>query len=404
MWRLILSSLVCGQGPIFKTGLEFKNGKLFGSLLVGKEHNVSMIVNLNFPDVVVPFAYADSDVGFCEDPRMCIDRSLPKYECTKVESSFNKSVLSPHIVGPAVIHSYETIGTIAGKSGVPLKITRETEDGILGLGPLRMSCRNETFLSKIKSEFFAFSLFHGAPELIVYTTSNSEPQRWTEQYQLGSTNSSAAFGKYAFNMFGPRICGVEVLAPSMSHLTTVIDTNQKCLLLPFNMYNSVKIWQSGSNNVLYFKLRDIGVENQIVVEINLNSVCVESHTKRAVVIGYEPFLAMLKTGTISFESVYPFRIDFGQDVQKIDNSCSIPKPTCIGDQIYNEPENECANPDCTKYMFFDLNTSTGTCEWRSYVPTMVYIAISILVLGELAVHLINLRINSLAQAACEHTE
>ena len=269
-----------------------------------------------------------------------------------------------------------------------------------------MSCRNETALSALGVEYFALS-----GEDILFYKSGMGLGAWTEKYMLGSANVSATLGKYAFNAYTPKVCGVDLLGNTSSHWTTIIDSTKKCLVLPSILFNNLAVWRPGSNNILYFGLEEERNGNRFVA-LDLSKVCVESSklidtgitATNPIIIGYQALAMLLKNGAIGFETLPPFRMQFDGTVDKINPTCSVIRTTCIGNQVYHEPGNVCIYPECSSFLFSELDMSSGTCIWRSYVPLAVYTAIAILMVGELLIFALNRKVSSMAQAACEASE
>jgi hypothetical protein len=410
-------------------GLRIKvkpeNGSLVTYDIDINGNSVKLIVDINSPDMIVPVCvnegcYDPAKSGsfrYCAGESFCYDRQEPQFSCSRTvpssEWSARDSVNSTHNLiiegAPVAIKTFEfkesmIIGEKAG-AGVPMKGAMDYPKGILGFGPQRTSCRNETWLSAMGVVFFEFN---GDEINLISSGSDVGPQTtWTYVYQTVPTNSSMVLGKYAFNMYHPTICGVDILKPVSSQWTAVIDTTVECLILPGFLHDNLRAWKVGSDGVLYFGVNSD--TSSAYASINLNDACVQSrsHTddgsgltgRNPIVIGYRALQAM---GPVKFEAGASYRLSFNAD-KTPSSTCATVVPHCIGQQVYDQAKNTCANPDCGAYMFSALDEAEKVCKLKPFVPVAFYVTIGILFIGELIVSQLRKKSVAIAQDVCDRS-
>ena len=326
------------------------------------------------------------------------------------EWSVDSSALSDHLLNidgtPIIIKSFEFMESIflndKRLDRVPVKGAVNFSRAILGLGPSRNSCRNETLLSSQGYRYIEMMSdeIQLSPDIATET-------RWTPIFQNLPTNSSMVLGKYAFNMINPTVCGVDIMGTVSSQWTTIIDTTVECLVLPAFMHDNLKAWKSGSDGFLYF--RTDPSDPSLFSSLNLSDVCIQSrpHIDASVgLAGLNPIVlghrALQAIGTVMFEIIDPFRLAFPNRMQMA-TECSIRPAICIGQQTYERASNTCHDPNCGQFFFARLNINKKTCEINSFMPTVVFATIVALLVGELIVCQIRKKSNSISKEACERS-
>jgi hypothetical protein len=442
---LFFAGGVCGGRVVIPTQLD--SGILFtksNSLSVDGQETGRMIVDLNYPDVVVPVCdpKSTSPSGKCFDPKksnsfrycdngraQCFDRMEPKMQCYRsvpaAKWSLETSTFTEHhlsISGAVTaFHSFEFEASLGANnkqnSVVPIKGSLSVKDPILGLGPARISCRNETFVSRSGAQFIEIG-----KDSIVLSESvplDAESSEWTESYHMVPVNASWVLGKYAFNMFSPTVCEANVLGHNVSsHWTAVVDLTQECLIVPQFMLENIQAWQGGDKRIEFTLSNpsgdEIGQRTSRVV-VPLDGVCVKSFpakptdgefeltSMRPIVLGTSVIMSLAGAdGAIGFETQAPYRIRMPVVAgSKHTPPCTVPRPTCIGNQYYYEARNDCVDPDCDAFFFSELDFNTRECVWKPIVPYLMYSALIGYVLIEMFAYRLKQRATQLAQSACE---
>ena len=435
----ILSVAVCD--PILNIPIRFDSGRIVTanevSLIDGQSVG-PMVINFNYPDIVVPICekheWAVQDKqdpeGPCYDPKsspsflycdsgkdQCFDRMSPQLSCPRTlpanKWSLESSTLTEHsiLTGGSVttIHAFEFFSTFAKHSLVPMKGSISVQSGILGLAPARLSCRNETFVSKLKAQYMeigqdSVSFFQDIPKANNVT--------WTAPYHLVPVNVSSVQGKYAFNMINPSVCGADVLGLNVSaHWTAIVDPAEECLVVPPFIADNMHAWEGGDKNL---KFR-VNQDSEDWISIPLGKVCVtnlpdsdlansfESTGSHPIVFGSTVIAAISMTTAIGFETDAPYRIRFPTFGDIPTSTCPIPRPICKGQQTYFEPRNVCLDPVCGSFFLTQLDKESRECVWQPVVP---YIAYS-LILGYIVLELFAFRLQNRAvdilRTACERS-
>lgn len=398
-------------------GLELstriENGSLVTSDLEINGKYFPLIIDFNSPDLIVPIAddlYDPKSSGsfrYCSGDSACYDRQVPPFTCPRTvpstEWSVDTSVLTRHSVtidGAAIgLNCFEFIESIGSAQQVPMKGAVDAKVSVLGIGPRRMSCRDQTFVTSIGSKYITLS-----PDRISFGNELKIEPAWSDVFHTSPSNSSSLLGKYAFNIFKPTVCGVDILEDVSAQWTVVMDSTVECLVLPQFFYERIKAWKPFSDGVLYFTVDQDGAQGY--VGLDLKDVCVQSRmdsadsvltSKRPIVLGYRALQAM---ETLVLETSEPFRVGLiGGMKPYLD--CTAQVPQCVGQQIYNRGTNTCAYPDCSAFLFSRLNPESGSCEFMSSLPYVIYITITALVLGEIAVFFLRRKAIQVAQEACE---
>ena len=422
---------VVGEAPVVSIPIHIENGKMMTDAVSINAESYSTIVDFQSPDLILPICTPDTGTSNCYDPRKsgafrycsgdsrCFDRQSPPFSCARTtlssEWSLDTASFTDHVllVDGVVSHipTFEFVATQASVNGVmisrvPAKGTVASgAPALLGLGPNRMSCRNETLVSRLGTNFC--ELRGDSIDFYAHSPPSTNQSMWTEQYQLSHTNASAVLGKYAFNLFNPTVCGVDLLGNVSYRWTAVVDTTQECLVLPEFLFNNLKAWKSGSNGMLYFGLTDGAGPG--AVSMDLTDVCIQSQPapfgavdfaisgQRPIVFGIRALRAL---GPIGFETSHPFRMRF-RLASSVSTQCSVASPVCVGQQVYHESSNACIDPPCGDYIFSEIDQDQRVCVWKGLTSYLVYAAIAVLVVGELVLHRLNKKITSLAQSACE---
>lgn len=388
--------------------------------------SLSLIVDLNTADTILPVCENNKlecydprqskTFLYCESDSQCFDRQYPPFTCASVSDLWDPqtAVFTKHTVtlggSDIELNAFEFLekNLLLGDLAInraPLKGVINFSKGVLGIGPSRRSCRNETLLTQSGAKYFEFN-----SHSIKFYDSIPQTTFLTESYQLGDTNSSILVGKYAFNVFHPTLCGSALLGTVSSHWTAVVDASLECLIVPEFMFNSIKAWKAGSNGVIYFYLSENKIANSVA--LNLTNVCVEARPAditekdisltalRPIIFGSAALLAMKGIG---FEVSGMDRVGFSQFCSP-SMQCTTAVPTCIGSQRYDPALNECTNPDCSSFFLGSLNEEKGECEWSSFVAPTMYSVILALLVGEIISLKLKSRSTMLAQRACERNQ
>jgi hypothetical protein len=434
-----LASMVSADSPLMTIPIELKNGRYVTTQDVAVIDGQSvgpMLIDFNYPDIVVPvctnkdWAIQDRQdpQSLCYNPKtsdafrycdsgteQCFDLMSPKLSCMRSvpasKWSLETSTLTEHtfeIEGRVTsIHAFEFSSTLGGaKVHVPMKGSISLKTGVLGLAPPRISCRNETMLTKIGSKYVEF----GKDSIVLFRDSvESSKGSWTVPYHLLPVNSSSVRGKFAFNMFSPRVCGVDVLGWNISsHWTSIIDVSRECLILPDFVVDNLHAWEGGDGHLMF----KVDQNSEQLVTIPLGKVCIqefrimdgnfESTGNNPIVFGASVIRALTESGSIGFESITPYRIRLPTtNIQSI--SCPVPRPTCVGEQTYYEARNVCLDPLCEAYMLAEMDEETRVCEWRAVVPYVAYTLILAYLIMELFTFRLRGRAVEISRLACERS-
>jgi hypothetical protein len=417
--------LVSGIANVFgyRLAIRPENGSLVTDSISINGESLALIIDINSADLIVPICSDSTFVNNCFDPSLsgsfryckgdsyCYDRQLPPFSCPQTvpssEWSIDTSAKSDHkrVIDGATItfktfEFSESVG-VGGKqiSSVPIKGSVNFPKGILGLGPQRLSCRSNTLLSSINTTRILLDIDE------IDLSPRDALSNWTEVYQTIPTNASMIQGKYAFNMYNPTVCGVDLLGATSSRWTTIIDTSVECLMLPYFMHENLKAWKAGSDGFLYFAISSD--EHAGYARIKLEGLCIQSKSPPIAGSGFpglDPivlgFRALQSLGPISLETAPPYRISLSTTTQP-STDCKVSPSQCFGGQKYDRATNECVNPDCGAYLFSQLDASRMVCDWKSYVPFALYTTIVFLFLGELVVWNIRRKATAIAQEACD---
>ena len=353
---------------------------------------------------------------YCLSSKQCFDRQLPPFICNQTTPIWDptSAVFTDHIVtlfGSDIrLSTFEftekelQLGGLILKT-IPLKGAINYGKGILGIGPSRRSCRSETLLTKSNAQYLQFksdsiALYDSVPENVIFT----------DTLQLSATNSSLFEGKYAFNVFHPTVCGIDLLGSVSSHWAAVIDSSFECLVLPEFLFNSLSTWKAGSDGTLYFFLSQN--KTGMSIALNLTNVCIQSRPadlreKDISVTALRPIIfgssALLSLNGLGFEILGLNRVGFSS-LSPTSSKCTTVVPTCIGNQVYDPILNECMHPICSPFLLSRYDSSQGVCEWEPYVSLIVYTCITALVFGELLVFTLRNRAVSLAKTTCESNQ
>ena len=433
-------STVYSESPLLTIPIAMENGRLVAredfSVIDGQPIG-PLLVDFNYPDIVVPvctkkeWAIGDRQVlnSFCYDPKtsngfrycdsgkdQCFDLMSPQLSCKRSvpasKWSLETSTLTEHtfeIEGSVIsLHAFEFTSSL-GNTTVPMKGSISLKSGILGLAPPRLSCRNETMVSKIGSKYMELR----RDAIILYRDVQDKTEgSWTVPYHLLSVNASAVKGKFAFNMFNPKVCGVEILGWNVSsHWTSLIDLSQECLQLPDFMVENLHAWGGGDGRLMF----KVDQNSDGWVSIPLDKVCIksfrisdsdgnfESTANNPIVFGSRAVEALTESGTIGFESIRPYRLRLPTSTKIQTIKCPVPRPTCIGEQIYYESRNVCLDPICEAYMFSVIDPESHVCVWRPVVPYLAYTLILAYVVSELFTFRLKQRALDLSRSACERS-
>ena len=424
-----LLTTVVTATPLVKIPTLVENSQLVTYAVSIDGTTFTLPIDVNSPDLILPICTSQSGGSDCYDPRnngtfeycagtaQCHDRESPPFVCDRTvpvsEWSIDSSIYTEHIldlggnrIGVNAFEFTDTVTIVGNETSerTPLKgAITEGFKGVLGVGASRMSCRNETFATQQGAKYMQISI-----ENISFFADPPADPLWTEMYQLVPTNDSATLGKYACNMYRPTVCGIDLLGNVSSHWTTVVDTTEPCLVVPDFMFNSLETWRPGSDNKLYFSLRDGGNHASVVLE--LDHVCLKSRPVsasstdfastgiRPIVLGNQALRAL---GYIGFETMSPFRMHFGNRASEPSTTCTISKPICIGQQVFYPQLNLCLNPDCDSYLMSELDPDTMQCVWKSYVNYVITSIIAFIIIGEFALYRLSEKTSSVAKAACE---
>lgn len=424
----VLNAVVTGT-PLFTIPARIENSQLVADAVSIDGTSFTLPIDVNSADLIVPICTSRSGGSDCYDPRnsgtfaycagtaQCYDRQSPPFACSRTvpasEWSIDTSIYTQHTLGLAGsmigVNTFEftaTVSIIGNDTPVrtPLKgsITQGFK-GVFGVGASRMSCRNETFATQQGAKYMQISIGN----ISFFADPPADPL-WTEMYQLVPTNTSATLGKYAFNMFRPTVCGIDLLGNISSHWTTVVDTTEPCLVVPDFMFKSLATWRPGSDNKLYFSLRDGGNHESVFFELDhvcLKSLPVSASSTDFASTGIRPIVlgnqALRALGIIAFETISPFRMHFDNRATGHSAACTISKPVCIGQQVFYPQLNVCLNPDCDSYLMSELDPDTMQCVWKSYVNYVLTSIIAFIVIAEFYLYRLSVKTSSVAQAACE---
>jgi hypothetical protein len=418
-----VAASILSKGNGIRIPVRPENGSLITESFSMNGVGLKLVIDLNSADLIVPVCkesnsecidpYSSGSFRYCSGSSYCYDRQIPPLQCRdtvpSTEWSLDTSTWTRHgltIDGAQIsIKSFEFTDSLTVNDKtyamIPAKGAPDIGRGVAGFAPSRRSCRNETWLSALGFEYVDI----GPNELKL--NSDRPEFEWTPTYQTIPTNSSTMLGKYAFNLFRPTICGIDLLDEVSSQWTAMIDTTIECLILPSFLHDNLKVWKSGSNNVLYFEVSREGGHG--FVSLNLNDVCIQSisYSERPnaitglnpIVIGYRALQAL---GAVKLEAQEPFRLSFRTEESRIDE-CTITPVGCTGQQTYHKASNSCIDPRCEEYLFGRIDYTSKLCEVKAFVPLMVYSIIAAVFIGELVVYQIRRKAVAIAQEACERS-
>jgi len=386
--------------------------------------NFTFVIDANSADTFVPICDENKSDSACFDPHesstfrncvstsSCVDRQAPPFSCTHLSPLWDQrsAVLTEHILrlgGTDVsvksfefVESRALIGNAPAIERAPLKGVLNFQKAILGIGPLRRSCRNETLVSSSNAQYIAFesqslSLHESVPSGVVLA----------EAIQQKEANSSVLQGKYSFNVFHPTLCGTDLLGTASSHWAAIIDTSIECLVLPSFMFEGVTTWKAGSDGFLHFFLDSLAEEHSIA--INLDKVCLEAAdsslpntAERPIILGSA---VLTSVGGIGLELNGLNRVGFSA-FSTPNSKCSTAVPACVGNQRYDALSNTCTQPECPAYFLSVYNASLGVCELSPLVTPFINAFIFLVLIGEVFVYYLRKRSVSLAQSACERNQ
>ena len=394
-----------------------------------------MLVDFNYPDIIVPIcekqAWAVEDKrnpdSLCYNPKVsdaflycdsgkdqCYDRMSPQLSCKRTipanKWTLETSTLTEHsleVEGAVTsLHAFEFSSYFAKQPNVPMKGSISIKSGILGLAPARISCRNDTFVQKLKAKYIeistdGISFFREIPK--------SSKSVWSVPYHLVPVNVSSVQGKYAFNMVTPTVCGVDVLGWNASaHWTAVIDASQECLMVPQFMVDNIHAWEGGDRKLRF----RVDHDSDDWVTIPLGKVCVAPLPQfedisltgmYPIIVGSSVIAALSTDGSVGFEVEAPYRIRLTVDDGSPVTKCPVPRPVCKGQQTYFEPRNICIDPVCDDSFVSELDMESRECVWRPVIPYLAYSMIFGYIILELFTFRLQNRAIDIIRTACERS-